>query len=132
MINITYPDGVVKSFDREVTGFDIANNISKGLAKKALVIEVNKQLQDLLKPIVCDAAIKIITVKDVAGLEVIRHSCAHLLAQAVKCLYPDAQVTIGPIIEDGFYYDFYYPAGFSVDDLPIIEAKMAPNNCAKI
>ena len=124
MINITYPDGAVKSFDKVLNGFDIAESISKGLLSKSLAIEVNGKIQDLSKLIDADSKVRVITDKDIEGLEIIRHSCAHLLAQAVKSLYPSVQVTIGPVIDDGFYYDFYYPAGFSSDDLPKIEEKM--------
>jgi threonyl-tRNA synthetase len=124
MINITYPDGAVKVFEKAPSGFDVALGISKGLLAKSLAIVVNDRLQDLSKIIKIDSKVKIITVDDAEGLEIIRHSCAHLLAQAVKRLYPSAQVTIGPVIEDGFYYDFYYPQGFNLDDLAAIEAKM--------
>lgn len=124
MINITYPDGAVKVFNKVPNGFDVAESISKGLLSKSLAIEVNGKIQDLSKFLDVDSNVRIITDKDIDGLEIIRHSCAHLLAQAVKSLYPSAQVTIGPVIDDGFYYDFHYPDGFSSDDLPKIEKKM--------
>lgn len=124
MINITYPDGAVKVFEKAPSGFDVALGVSNGLLAKSLAIVVNDRLQDLSKIIKIDSKVKIITIDDTEGLEIIRHSCAHLLAQAVKRLYPSAQVTIGPVIEDGFYYDFYYPQGFNLDDLAAIEAKM--------
>ena len=102
----------------------MAESIGPGLAKAALAAEVDQKLVDLSYEIPHDASLKIITGKDPAGLEVIRHSTAHLLAQAVKALYPQAQVTIGPVIEDGFYYDFACDHHFSLDDLAAIEKKM--------
>lgn len=121
---ITLPDGSKKNFDNAVTVAEIAASIGAGLAKAALAGKVNDKLVDTSYLIDHDAHLKIITEKDPEALEVLRHSTAHLLAQAVKELFPDAQVTIGPVIEDGFYYDFAYKKGFTPDDLIKIEAKM--------
>ncbi|OUD13222.1 threonine--tRNA ligase [Thioflexithrix psekupsensis] len=121
---ITLPDGSQKPFSHSPTVAQVAENIGKSLAKATLAGKLNGQLVDTSTPITQDSDLTLITDKDIEGLEIIRHSCAHLLAQAVKTLYPDAQVTIGPVIEDGFYYDFAYPAGFSLDDLTRIEEKM--------
>jgi len=122
---ITLPDGQQKQFPQPVTIAEIAASIGAGLAKAALAGKVDGTLVDTSYLVNKDAAIAIITDKSPEGIEIIRHSTAHLLAHAVKQLYPQAQVTIGPVIEDGFYYDFFYPAGFTLDDLPAIEAKMA-------
>lgn len=121
---ITLPDGQKKTFSQPVSVAEIASSIGAGLAKAALAGKVNNQLVDTSFLVENDATVSIITDKDPEGLEIIRHSTAHLLAQAVKRLYPKAQVTIGPVIEDGFYYDFSYPPGFHEDDLLTIENKM--------
>ncbi|MBS0366734.1 MAG: threonine--tRNA ligase [Proteobacteria bacterium] len=121
---ITLPDGSQRSFDHPVTIAEVAASIGAGLAKAALAGRVNDRLVDTSYVIDGDARVAIVTDKDPDGLEVIRHSTAHLLAQAVKQLFPEAQVTIGPVIEDGFYYDFAYPRGFTPEDLAAIEAKM--------
>lgn len=121
---ITLPDGKELSFEQPVAVKDIALTIGAGLAKAALAGCVNGKLVDTSYIIENDASLAIITSRDKAGLEVIRHSCAHLLAQAVQSLFPKAQVTIGPVIEDGFYYDFCYPPSFTVEDLQAIEKKM--------
>ena len=125
MPDITLPDGSTRSFDNPVSGLEIAASIGPGLAKAALVISVDGELRDLSRPIETDAAISIVTAKDDAGLEVLRHDTAHLMAEAVKELYPDTQVTIGPAIENGFYYDFARTEPFTPDDLVAIEARMA-------
>ena len=122
---ITLPDGSQKIFETPITVADIAASIGAGLAKAALAGEVNGKLVDTFHIIDSDAAIRIITDKDKEGLDIIRHSTAHLLAQAVKTLFPSAQVTIGPVIENGFYYDFAFERAFTEDDLAKIEAKMA-------
>ncbi len=122
---ITLPDGNKKTFDHPVTVAEVAASIGAGLAKAALAAEIDGKLVDTFFLIEKDTSIRIITDKDQAGLEIIRHSTAHLLAHAVKILFPEAQVTIGPVIEDGFYYDFAYSKGFSEDDLIKIEEKMA-------
>ena len=121
---ITLPDGSQKKFDAPVTVAEIAASIGSGLAKAALAGEVNGKLVDTFYSVDADAKIRIITDRDPEGLEIIRHSTAHLLAQAVKSLFPTAQVTIGPVIENGFYYDFAFARPFSVEDLAQIEAKM--------
>jgi threonyl-tRNA synthetase len=121
---VTLPDGSQRRFDHPVTVDEVAAGIGAGLRKAALAGRVNGKLVDTSYLITEDANLAIITEKDPEGLDVIRHSTAHLLAQAVKELFPDAQVTIGPVIEDGFYYDFAYKRPFSVEDLAAIEAKM--------
>lgn len=125
MIKITLPDGSVREFSEAVTVLDVAKNISSSLAKATLAGVVNDQLVDATTTISSDATLKLITDKDPEGLEVIRHSTAHLLAQAVKQLFPKAQVTIGPVIENGFYYDFSLETPFTPEDLTAIEKKMA-------
>ena len=122
---ITLPDGSTKQFERPVSVADVAADIGPGLAKAALAGEVDGRLVDAGFIIEQDASLRIITSRDPEGLEIIRHSSAHLLAQAVQRLFPTAQVTIGPVIEDGFYYDFAYPAGFKPEDLESIEQEMA-------
>jgi threonyl-tRNA synthetase len=121
---ITLPDGSQRAFDRPVTVGEVASAIGAGLARAALAGRVNDQLVDTSYLIGQDARLSIITAKDPAGLEVLRHSTAHLLAQAVQSLFPDAQVTIGPVIEDGFYYDFAFKRPFTPEDLAAIEARM--------
>lgn len=121
---ITLPDGQQKQFSQPISIADIAASIGTGLAKAALAGKVNDHLVDTSYLVKTDATVSIITDKSSEGLEIIRHSTAHLLAHAVKQLYPKAQVTIGPVIEDGFFYDFFYPDGFTLEDLPLIEAKM--------
>ncbi len=121
---ITLPDGSSREFDHAVTVLDVARSIGSGLAKATLAGRVNGALVDAGTLIDHDAKLQIITAKDEDGVDVIRHSTAHLLAQAVKQLFPDAQVTIGPVIENGFYYDFAYQRPFTPDDLTAIEAKM--------
>jgi len=122
---ITLPDGSQRQFDTPVSIYDVAASIGSGLAKAALAGKVNDQLVDTSTILMDDVNLAIITERDPEGLEVIRHSCAHLLAQAVKALYPKAQITIGPVIENGFYYDIAYAEHFSPDDLKKIEKKMA-------
>lgn len=124
MVNITLPDGSVRSFDAPVTVAQVAQSIGTGLAKAALAGKVNGELVDTSYLMDADAQLAIITDKDADGVDVIRHSTAHLLAYAVKSLYPDAQVTIGPVIENGFYYDFAYKRPFTPEDLVAIENKM--------
>lgn len=121
---ITFPDGKQKKFDAPVTVNEVAATIGPGLAKAAIAGKVNDRLVDTSFVIKDDATVSIITADNPAGLEIIRHSSAHLLAHAVKELFPSAQVTIGPVIEDGFYYDFAYEKTFTSDDLERIEKKM--------
>jgi threonyl-tRNA synthetase len=124
MIHITLPDGSRRDFPQPVTVAEVAASIGAGLAKAALAGKVDGQLVDTSYTIDRDAALAIVTDKDAAGLEVIRHSTAHLLAYAVKELFPEAQVTIGPVIENGFYYDFAYKRPFTPEDLAAIEKRM--------
>lgn len=123
-INITLPDGSQKQFDKPISVYEVAASIGEGLAKAALAGKVNGRLVDTTFLIEQDATVAIVTSRDKEGLDIIRHSTAHLLAQAVKALFPTAQVTIGPVIEDGFYYDFAYERSFTPDDLERIEKKM--------
>ncbi|SVE04104.1 uncharacterized protein METZ01_LOCUS456958, partial [marine metagenome] len=124
MIDITLPDGSVRQFGQSVTVHDVARDIGKGLARATLAGEVDGELVDGSYSIESNCTLRIITDRDPEGLDIIRHSTAHLLAQAVKDLYPEAQVTIGPVIENGFYYDFSYSLGFGEEDLRKIEARM--------
>jgi len=124
MPQVTLPDGSTRNFDSPLTVADVAASIGAGLAKAALAGKVDGQLVDTSHLIQSDSRLAIITAKDADGLEVIRHSTAHLLAYSVKDLFPDAQVTIGPVIENGFYYDFSYHRPFTPDDLVAIEKKM--------
>ena len=121
---ITLPDGSQKKFDSPVSVAEVAASIGAGLAKAALAGRVNGKLVDTSFVIKEDAKLSIVTEKDPAALEVIRHSTAHLLAMAVQAIYPKAQVTIGPVIEDGFYYDFAFERPFTPEDLEKFEAKM--------
>ncbi len=125
MLTVTLPDGAQKQFESAVTVHDVAASIGAGLAGAALAGRVNGELVDTSHVIDSDAAVAIVTGKDEDGLEVIRHSCAHLMAQAVQRLFPTAQVTIGPTIEDGFFYDFAYDRPFTPEDLEQIEKEMS-------
>jgi len=124
MIEVTLPDGSKREFDSPVTVGDVAASIGAGLARAALAGKVNGKLVDLSHPITENSTVSIVTDKDPEGLEIIRHSTSHLMAQAVKELYPQAQITIGPVIENGFYYDFSLPKHLTNEDLPLIEKKM--------
>ncbi len=125
MIVLTFPDGSAREFEAGVTGAEIAAGISKSLARKAVAMTLDGVLCDLSDAIGRDAAIEIVTREDPRALELIRHDAAHVMAEAVQELFPGTQVTIGPVIENGFYYDFFRPEGpFTPDDLPKIEAKM--------
>ncbi len=125
MPNITLPDGSVRSFDHPVTVAEVAASIGAGLAKAAIAGRTDGKLVDLSHRFEADADLAIVTDKNAEGLEIIRHSTAHLLAHAVKELFPDAQVTIGPVIDNGFYYDFSYKRPFTPEDLQAIEQRMA-------
>ena len=125
MIAITLPDGSQRQFPGPVTVAEVASSIGAGLAKAAIAGKVNDKIVDTAYSIAQDSRLAILTAKDTEGLEVIRHSTAHLLAYAVKELFPDAQVTIGPVIENGFYYDFSYKRPFTPEDLAAIEKRMA-------
>ena len=129
-VSLTFPDGSVRQFDAGATGRDVAESISKSLAKKAVAVAIDGQLRDLADP-VTDGAVEIVTREDARALELIRHDAAHVMAEAVQELWPGTQVTIGPVIENGFYYDFkrVHPDTredwpFTPDDLPVIEKKM--------
>lgn len=124
MVAITLPDGSIKQFDGNTTVMQVAQSIGAGLAKATVAGRVNGQLVDASDPITTDATVEIITPKDDAGVEIIRHSTAHLLGHAVKQLYPDVKMVIGPVIDDGFYYDIYSESPFTLDDMAKIEARM--------
>ena len=124
MIEVTLPDGSKREFNSPVTVGDVAASIGAGLARAALAGKVNGKLVGLSHPITENNTVSIMTDKDPEGLEIIRHSTSHLMAQAVKELYPQAQITIGPVIENGFYYDFSLPKHLTNEDLPLIEKKM--------
>ncbi len=132
MLTIRLPDGSEKQFDHPVTVLQVAEAIGPGLAQAALAGVLNGQSVDLSHVIDRDASLSLLTGRDAAGLEIIRHSTAHLLAHAVKQLFPTAQVTIGPVIEDGFYYDFAFERSFTPDDLKAIEKRMQELAKAKI
>lgn len=123
-ITLTLPDGATRTMPAGTTGIGVAESIGKSLAKAAVAIRVNGELRDLSRPIENDAKIAIIRRQDDEALDLIRHDCAHVMAEAVQALFPGTQVTIGPTIENGFYYDFARNAPFTTDDLPAIEAKM--------
>src|ERR1035437_7348632 len=125
MPNIKLPDGSVREFPQPLTVAEVAASIGPGLAKAALAGRVDGRLVDPSFRIEADAELAIVTERDKDGLDVIRHSTAHLLAYAVKSLFPEAQVTIGPVIENGFYYDFAYKRPFTPEDLAAIEKKMS-------
>ena len=125
MPNITLPDGKKLSFKNNVTGYEVAEKISKSLSKQALILSVDGELKDLSFSIQKDSSVKIITSKDKEGLDVIRHDAAHIMAMAVQELFPGTQVTIGPVIENGFFYDFARKEPFTKDDLKKIEKKMS-------
>ena len=125
MVQITLPDGSQREFPGPVTVAEVAQSIGAGLAKAALAGKVDGRVVDTSFTIDRNAQLAIITGKDADGLEVIRHSTAHLLVYAVKELFPEAQVTIGPVIENGFYYDFSFSRSFTPEDLVAIEKRMA-------
>src|SRR5690606_4189261 len=123
-VSLTFPDGSVREFDAATTGADIAESISKSLAKKAVAYALDGTLRDLSDPVGQSGSIEIVTRDDPRALELIRHDAAHVMAEAVQELYPGTQVTIGPVIENGFYYDFARNEPFTPEDLPRIEKKM--------
>src|SRR5688572_12305899 len=124
MITLTFPDGANREFNPGVTGREVAASIAKSLEKRAVAMELDGKLHDLADPISSDAIIRFVTREDPEALELFRHDCAHVLAEAVQELYPGTQVTIGPVIENGFYYDFYRNQPFTPEDFPAIEQKM--------
>ncbi|UXM93928.1 threonine--tRNA ligase [Bartonella sp. HY329] len=123
-ISLKFPDGSVREYDCAITGLELAQSISKSLAKKAVAFAIDGELRDLADPIQKSGDIELITREDPKALELIRHDCAHVLAEAVQELFPGTQVTIGPVIENGFYYDFARNQPFTSEDLPVIEKKM--------
>lgn len=125
MIKVTLPDGAVREYDDGASPHDVAVSISNSLAKRVLAAKVDGEMYDLMRPLEGDVELALITAKDPEGLELIRHDAAHILAQAVQALYPGTQVTIGPVIENGFYYDFAREEPFSSEDFEKIEKKMA-------
>ena len=124
MVNVRLPDGSLRPFEQPPTVGEVAASIGSGLARAALAGKVNGKLVDLSHRIEADSDVAIVTDRDAEGIDLLRHSTAHLLAHAVKELFPDAQVTIGPVIEDGFYYDFSYKRPFTPEDLAAIEKRM--------
>jgi threonyl-tRNA synthetase len=124
MISLTFPDGSSRDFKPGITGRDVADSISKSLGKKAVAMALDGKVKDLAEPIKADAKIRILTREDPEALPLIRHDAAHVMAEAVQELYPGTQVTIGPVIDNGFYYDFAREEPFTPEDLPVIEAKM--------
>ena len=124
MITITFPDGAARQYEAGVSGAEVAASISKSLAKRTVAMVLDGALTDLADPIERDASVRFVSREDEEALELIRHDAAHVLAEAVQSLYPGTQVTIGPVIRDGFYYDFHRDPPFTTDDLPVIEAKM--------
>ena len=121
MIKVTLPDGAVREYEDGARPYDVAVSISNSLAKKALAAKVDGELYDLMRPLDGDVELALVTAKDPEGLELIRHDAAHILAQAVQELYPGTQVTIGPVIADGVYYDFAREEPFSSEDFEKIE-----------
>ena len=124
MPEITLPDGSTRAFDRAISVAEVARDIGAGLAKAAVAGRVDGELRDASDAITGDAELAILTVRDADGLAIIRHSCAHLLGHAVKQLFPDARMAIGPVIENGFYYDIDLERAITDDDLAAIEARM--------
>ena len=125
MIDVSFPDGAVRQFEPGITPLAIAEGISKGLAKKAVAAKVDGAWWDLTRPLPGSVRLELVTRDSAEGLEVLRHDAAHILAQAVQDLFPGTQVTIGPVVDDGFYYDFYREEKFSTDDFAAIEKRMA-------
>src|SRR5450432_2227542 len=124
MVALTFPDGARREYAPGITGLDIAKGISPSLAKRTVAMALDGTVADLADPIERDAKIEFLTRDDPRALELIRHDCAHVLAEAVQTLWPGTQVTIGPVIENGFYYDFFRNEPFSPEDFPAIEKKM--------
>ena len=124
IIQLTFPDGAVKEYPKGTSTEEVAQSISPGLRKKALAGKLNGQLVDVKTPLEENGAIAIITPESDEALEILRHSTAHLTAQAVKRLYPDVKLGIGPVIDSGFYYDIDSPTPITIEDLPVIEKEM--------
>ena len=124
MIHVTFPDGAERAYEPGVSGLDIAKSISPSLAKRTVAMVRDGELADLADPIDRDATLEFISRDDPRALELIRHDAAHVLAEAVQSLWPGTQVTIGPVIENGFYYDFFRNQPFTPEDFPAIEKRM--------
>src|SRR5690349_10387813 len=124
MVTLTFPDGAHREYPANTTGFDVAKGISPSLAKRTVAMALDGTVHDLADPIERDARIEFLSREDPRALELIRHDAAHVLAEAVQTLWPGTQVTIGPVIENGFYYDFFRNEPFSTEDLAAIEAEM--------
>ena len=124
MVALTFPDGARREFPDGISGLDIAKSISPSLAKRTVAMALDGQVVDLSNEIKRDAKIEFLSREDPRALELIRHDAAHVLAEAVQSLWPGTQVTIGPVIENGFYYDFFRNQPFTLEDLPAIESKM--------
>jgi threonyl-tRNA synthetase len=124
MVALTFPDGARRDYPPGTTGLDVAKGISPSLAKRTVAMALDGGLADLSDPIERDAKIEFVSREDPRALELIRHDAAHVLAEAVQSLWPGTQVTIGPVIENGFYYDFFRNQPFTLEDLPVIEKKM--------
>src|SRR3954453_19185912 len=124
MISLTFPDGAQRKFAPGISGREVADGISKSLTKRTVAMALEGVVTDLADPIERDARIEFVSRNGPGALELIRHDCAHVLAEAVQSLYPGTQVTIGPVVENGFYYDLARPEPFTTDDLPVIEARM--------
>src|SRR6478735_446872 len=124
MVALTFPDGARREYPQGITGLDIAKGISPSLAKRTVAMALDGTLADLSDKVEKDARIEFLTRDDPRALELIRHDCAHVLAEAVQTLWPGTQVTIGPVIENGFYYDFFRNEPFTPEDFPAIEKKM--------
>src|SRR3979409_879013 len=128
MVALTFPDGARRDYPNGITGFDIAKGISPSLAKRTVAMALDGAVADLADKIERDAKIEFLTRDDPRALELIRHDCAHVLAEAVQALWPGTQVTIGPVIENGFYYDFFRNEPFKLEDFDAIEKKMRENS----
>src|SRR5205809_3762303 len=124
MVALTFPDGARREYPQGTTGLDIAKGISPSLAKRTVAMALDGVVADLADPIEKDAKLEFLTREDTRALELIRHDAAHVMAEAVQSLWPGTQVTIGPVIENGFFYDFYRNQPFTPEDLPAIEKKM--------
>src|SRR5918992_5767178 len=124
MVAVTFPDGARREFPQGTTGLDIAKGISPSLAKRTVAMALDGVVSDLSDPIEKDAKIEFLTREDPRALELIRHDCAHVMAEAVQSLWPGTQVTIGPVIDNGFYYDFFRNEPFTPEDFAAIETKM--------
>src|SRR5215467_7066839 len=124
MVALTFPDGARRDYPNGISGLDVAKGISPSLAKRTVAMALDGTVADLGDPIGKNAKIEFLTREDPRALELIRHDCAHVLAEAVQTLWPGTQVTIGPVIENGFYYDFFRNQPFTPEDFPAIEAKM--------